>query len=153
MADEQADAPANRDERVPVISLTESNTPSATPATPETPPSWSHSRSYTSPRTPGNRVEQLKNSPAASKIREKLEGLESRRSDGPSKVQERLLNLCVSYLLLSPAGCLVRWIVLRYPFFSLNLPGHLRSLCVTCATALHSISVCSSLNYDIGSRT
>ena len=76
---------ANRDDPIPVISITDSDDPAKRNM---------HIRSKSS-----GRIEQLRSSQAALRIREKLEGkLEGKldgKVEGSSTVQDRLLNMCV----------------------------------------------------------
>ena len=80
--------PDNRDEPLPAISITETN---SGPPAPVTPPG--QARSVSSPR---NRLELP--SPTV-RLREKLESTDAKRAESSPTVQERLLNLWVRCVL------------------------------------------------------
>lgn len=87
MESQSADTLVNRDEPIPVVSVTSHPDDTPSPARSERP----HSKR-----------EALKQSAPAAKLREKLEELGPNRSGSPSGVQDRLLNMYVESQISRP---------------------------------------------------
>ncbi|KAF1986882.1 Pex24p-domain-containing protein [Aulographum hederae CBS 113979] len=83
---------ANRDEALPVVSITapDDDTPKLT-------------GEDNSPGVPGKR-EAFKRSVSPSRLKEKLSNLESSRMESPNKIQDRLVNLLLSQVIPGPTN-------------------------------------------------
>ena len=86
MADQNTTSIANREDAIPIISITNTDEGDHAPS-----PLKDQRASSSS------RIDQIKSSSsrAASKVREKLEGLEGKKVESPSSMQDRLLNMWV----------------------------------------------------------
>lgn len=80
MESQGADALVNRDDPIPVVSVTSPPDGTSSPARSE---------------RPHGKRETLKQSTPAVKLKEKLEELDSHRSGSPGSIQDRLLNVYV----------------------------------------------------------